>query len=344
MLRLSFVRRANQCLYSVLGVSPNASLEEIKSAFREKAKESHPDAGGTEAGFRELVEAYKVLRDPTKRATYNNKTGRSYTGEQWPRGEAGNMSESFRSKLYGEHGAPRQPPEPKPDVVLGPSEQTVPYMVAAVLFLAFCFRTAVLDVQETAKDKRAENPPTRRPGEAPEGAGITKVVKKEVVPRGKKAVPVPVEIPAEVVAEGPAGLPAEVPAGAAARVEPQELAQALPGAPVEPTQENADDLVLAYYNPFSTTWHRIPEGFEPPGVVDLTAFHHKRTDPAEWGRLFGSGELCNIIPKGALQVRYKAFWDTHEPVLVKDPHTKKTIEVGKNFRLLDKANACGVEF
>jgi hypothetical protein len=45
-------------IWSVLGVANNASVTEIKSAFRAKAKVLHPDQGGDEAEFRVLREAY----------------------------------------------------------------------------------------------------------------------------------------------------------------------------------------------------------------------------------------------------------------------------------------------
>src|SRR5258705_12421248 len=60
--------------YDILGVSRNATDEEIKKAFRRLAKQYHPDANkeqGVEARFIEIKEAYEVLRDPQKRAAYD---------------------------------------------------------------------------------------------------------------------------------------------------------------------------------------------------------------------------------------------------------------------------------
>lgn len=61
-------------LYEVLGVSRDASEDEIKKAFRHKARELHPDinkAPDAEDRFKELNEAYDVLSDANKRAQYD---------------------------------------------------------------------------------------------------------------------------------------------------------------------------------------------------------------------------------------------------------------------------------
>ena len=60
--------------YEILGVSKNASKDEIKSAFRKMARQWHPDinkAPEAEAKFKELGKAYETLMDDEKRATYD---------------------------------------------------------------------------------------------------------------------------------------------------------------------------------------------------------------------------------------------------------------------------------
>jgi molecular chaperone DnaJ len=61
--------------YEILGVSRDASLDEIKAAYRRLAKKYHPDAHPNdkeaEERFKEISEAYAVLSDPEKRARYD---------------------------------------------------------------------------------------------------------------------------------------------------------------------------------------------------------------------------------------------------------------------------------
>ena len=63
---------AKRDYYEVLGVGKEASADEIKKAFRRKAVELHPDKqGGDEAKFKEVNEAYEVLKDPSKKQRYD---------------------------------------------------------------------------------------------------------------------------------------------------------------------------------------------------------------------------------------------------------------------------------
>ncbi|MCU0667117.1 MAG: DnaJ domain-containing protein, partial [Patescibacteria group bacterium] len=58
--------------YEVLGVSKDASADEIKKAFRRAAVQHHPDKeGGDETKFKEINEAYEVLKDTEKRKRYD---------------------------------------------------------------------------------------------------------------------------------------------------------------------------------------------------------------------------------------------------------------------------------
>lgn len=81
--------------YKILGVSKTAGEEEIKKAYRKLAMKHHPDRNpgdkSAEEKFKEINEAYEVLRDPQKRARYDQ-LGESY--HQWRQmgGQPGNFN------------------------------------------------------------------------------------------------------------------------------------------------------------------------------------------------------------------------------------------------------------
>src|SRR5438309_11585880 len=75
-------------LYGILGVPRSATPEEIKRAFRQRAREFHPDVNQdprADERFKEINEAYQVLSDPERRALYD-RTGRIGSGAPAPRG------------------------------------------------------------------------------------------------------------------------------------------------------------------------------------------------------------------------------------------------------------------
>ena len=57
--------------YGVLGVGPEASDEALRTAYRRRARETHPDHGGTRTRFAEVRAAWDVLRQPSQRAAYD---------------------------------------------------------------------------------------------------------------------------------------------------------------------------------------------------------------------------------------------------------------------------------
>ncbi len=59
-------------LYKILGVSRDATTEQIKKAYRKLAHQKHPDKGGDEAEFKQLVVAYSILSNDDKRRRYDN--------------------------------------------------------------------------------------------------------------------------------------------------------------------------------------------------------------------------------------------------------------------------------
>ena len=69
--------------YNMLGVSEDASKDQIKKAFKNIAKKEHPDRGGNEVKFKEANEAYDTLKDTKKRHEYDTvrKYGQSMGGQ-----------------------------------------------------------------------------------------------------------------------------------------------------------------------------------------------------------------------------------------------------------------------
>ena len=86
---------AKRDYYEVLGVSKGAGADEIKKAYRRKAKELHPDRNSdkpeAEAQFKEVNEAYDVLKDADKKAAYDRFGHAAFDGGMGggPRGGAG---------------------------------------------------------------------------------------------------------------------------------------------------------------------------------------------------------------------------------------------------------------
>ncbi|MDN5871030.1 MAG: DnaJ domain-containing protein [Nitrococcus sp.] len=106
--------------YHTLGVSKDASTEEIKRAYRKLARKYHPDvskAADAEQRFKEVAEAYEALKDPNKRRAYDQLGSNWRAGEEfrpppdWQfrgnfnSGGAGGFSDFFDT-LFGRGGSP----------------------------------------------------------------------------------------------------------------------------------------------------------------------------------------------------------------------------------------------
>ncbi len=96
---------AKRDYYEVLGLARGASAEEIKKAYRKKAKELHPDRNKdkpeSEGQFKEAGEAYEVLKDADKKAAYDRfghaafEGGMGGGGRPGPGGGQGDFSSAF---------------------------------------------------------------------------------------------------------------------------------------------------------------------------------------------------------------------------------------------------------
>jgi molecular chaperone DnaJ len=103
--------------YEVLGVSRNATDDEVKKAFRRLAKQYHPDANkeqGAEARFIEINEAYEILSDTQKRSAYD-RYGHAGVGSAAGAGAAGfdfggfnNLNDIFETFFSGSAGGSTQ--------------------------------------------------------------------------------------------------------------------------------------------------------------------------------------------------------------------------------------------
>jgi tetratricopeptide (TPR) repeat protein len=145
--------------YDVLGVRPNANLESIKNAYREKVREYHPDTltgelarrrnAGNYGGAYEIERrieqyrkktqdinaAYRILSDPHERAAYDRRRlpARSASPSAVP-------SNDGRTGPYADRRAEAFHPKPKPNV-----EEKLPvrWVVGLVIFLVIIFSTFV---------------------------------------------------------------------------------------------------------------------------------------------------------------------------------------------------------
>jgi len=78
--------------YKILGVSREAPQDEIKRAYRKLARKYHPDVSKeaqAEERFKALGEAYEVLKDPEKRAAYDQLGANWKAGQEFPTAELG---------------------------------------------------------------------------------------------------------------------------------------------------------------------------------------------------------------------------------------------------------------
>lgn len=87
--------------YEILGISKNASRDEIKKAFHALAKKYHPDANKNNASakrkFQEIREAYEILNDSEKRAQYDRKRTQGKENVEYAAGDAEGFRYAYRA-------------------------------------------------------------------------------------------------------------------------------------------------------------------------------------------------------------------------------------------------------
>jgi len=105
----------NKQLYEALELTPSASQEDIKKAYKKLVRVHHPDKGGDEKKFKEVQAAYEVLNDPEKRKVYDKYGLEGLKSGGMGHGGFGDIFDIFFGG--GRRQGPRQTPQLKPTVV-----------------------------------------------------------------------------------------------------------------------------------------------------------------------------------------------------------------------------------
>jgi molecular chaperone DnaJ len=139
--------------YEVLGLTREASKDDLKSAYRRLAKQYHPDVNkedGAEEKFKEISEAYSVLSDDEKRGAYNRYGHAAFQGGAGMGDFGGVTVDDIFEQFFGSFGGGR-----------GGSARRGPRRGADLRYeLMITFAEAMTGVQKEIEVTRAENCPT----------------------------------------------------------------------------------------------------------------------------------------------------------------------------------------
>ncbi|ARU96098.1 curved DNA-binding protein [Tatumella citrea] len=115
--------------YAILGVERGADLKAIKTAYRRLARKYHPDVSSekdAEAQFKEVAEAYEVLKDDQRREEYDTLwqhrndprfNSQQSAGESYSAGDAGEHADfsDFFNSMFGQQRQRQQNRQPRPE-------------------------------------------------------------------------------------------------------------------------------------------------------------------------------------------------------------------------------------
>jgi hypothetical protein len=133
--------------YDVLGLTPDATARQIKSAYRKAARAAHPDLGGNPEHFHAIALAFETLGDPQRRAAYDRglrSAGRPESRSRSGGPPAGSTDSRERTFATSTSGATRAPGAPAPDLYREAPLFQPPYAASAPAVLPLAVATRQL--------------------------------------------------------------------------------------------------------------------------------------------------------------------------------------------------------
>ena len=126
----SWAPMARGDLYDVLRVDRRAAMEEVKSAFKKRALQCHPDKGGSTESFHLVYHAFEILADPLARERYDRQLAAKLASHS-----IGKKRRSGRARSKSEGGASPEPRSPKGPKGSELSVQSLPSLLSEVRLL-----------------------------------------------------------------------------------------------------------------------------------------------------------------------------------------------------------------